>query len=71
MFPWCDPSEHDEPAYAVGDTVYSGDCRGTVVAVDEDKATMGVVWSDSDDGKPITYPIDASYLRKKMPWDAP
>lgn len=64
MLLWCDT--HASAAYAVGDIVYSGTCRGTVVAVDE--ATMGIVWSDSDDGKPITYPIDASYLRKAFPW---
>lgn len=66
MFPWC--HSHDSQTYAVGDTVYSGDCRGTVVAVDAEKATLGVVWSDSNDGKPITYPMDASYLRKGLPW---
>jgi hypothetical protein len=74
MFPWCDTqaSAHapeELSAYAVGDAVYSGECRGTVVTVDAEKATMGVVWSDSDDGKPITYPMDASYLRRKMPWE--
>lgn len=60
-----DGSRH--AGYAVGSTVYSGDCRGTVVTVGE--TTMGVVWSDSDDGKPITYPIDAPYLRGAMPWE--
>ena len=71
MLPWCDShasESHNTPAYAVGDTVYSGDCHGTVVAVDADKATMGVVWSDGDE-HPITYPMDASYLRKGFPWE--
>lgn len=70
MFPWCHShaSAQTIAIYAVGDVVYSGDCRGTVVAVDADKATMGVVWSDGDE-YPITYPMDASYLRKKMPWE--
>jgi len=70
MLPWCDtPTQLEAPTYAVGDTVYSGDCAGTVVAMADDEATMGVVWSDSEDGKPITYPTDASYLRKKFPWE--
>lgn len=71
MFPWCHSQAFEpqaEPAYAVGDTVCSGDCRGTVVTVDAEKTTMGIVWSDGDE-YPITYPMDASYLRKKMPWE--
>lgn len=66
MHPWRDAPT--TAAYAVGDVVCSGDCRGVVVAVDADKATMGVVWSDGDE-YPITYPMDASYLRKRMPWE--
>lgn len=50
----------------MGDVVWSGDCRGTVVAVDAEKATVGIVWADGE--SPIIYPMDASYLRKKMPW---
>jgi len=68
MFPWCHP-QASEPAYAVGDTIYSGSEAGTVVSVDEQRNTMEIVWHDSGDGKPITYPMDASYLRKQMPWD--
>jgi len=70
MFPWCDPQASEsqaEPAYAVGDIVYSGDCHGVVVAVDAEKATMAVMWEDGD--SPITYPMDASYLRKALPWE--
>jgi hypothetical protein len=58
MYPWGDAptkTEEQKHAFTVGETVYSGDCAGTVVTVDADKATMGIVWSDSDDGKPITY----------------
>ena len=66
MYPWRDtPAATETPAYAVGDAVYSGDCKGTVVAVGE--ITMDVIWSDGD--SPITYPIDAGYLRKAMPWE--
>ena len=84
MFPWgnshdagsvarelvpAEPAPTPEPAgYAVGDTVYSDACRGTVVSVDAAEATMGIVWSDGDGGA-ITYPIDATYLRKAMPWE--
>ncbi len=45
MFPWCHSrasESHHTPAYAVGDIVYSGDCHGVVVAVDAEKATLGV-----------------------------
>lgn len=67
MFPWCHSYASTQTAsYAVGDAVYSGECRGTVVAVDADKATMGVIWNDGD--SEITYPMDASYLRKGLPW---
>jgi hypothetical protein len=73
MYPWCYPHASESSTtqaalYAVGDIVYSGRERGTVVTVDADKATMGVVWEDSDDGKPITYPMDADYLSKEFPW---
>lgn len=69
MFPWGDaPNTNDAPGYAVGNAVYSGKCRGTVVSVDTATATMGIVWSDGDGGA-ITYPIDADYLRKALPWE--
>jgi hypothetical protein len=29
---------------------------------------MAVVWDDGD-GKEIIYPVDATYLRKAMPWE--
>jgi hypothetical protein len=67
MFPWCHSQASESSAYALGDTVYSGECHGIVVTVDAEKATMGIVWSDGD-GYPITYPMDASYLRKGLPW---
>lgn len=74
VFPWgntpADVSGQDACRFAVGDTVfnkYVPPSRGTVTAVDEETATMGVKW---DDGSyPITYPIDASYLRKAFPWE--
>lgn len=65
MYPW-----GDAPAafsFAVGDTVYSGECAGRVVSVDADAATISVEWSDGDGA--ITYPSDATYIRKKMPWE--
>ncbi len=67
MFPWRD-TQRTETAYAVGGIVYSGEYHGVVVAVDAEKATMGIVWSDGDE-YPITYPMDASYLRKALPWE--
>lgn len=58
----------EAPAYAVGDTVISGTCRGTVVSVGGDEyANISVAWSEND--KPITYPADAPYLRKSYPWE--
>jgi len=67
MFPWSDTSAVQAAPFAVGDAIYSGTCRGAVVAVDADKATMGVVWEDSDDGKPITYPMDAVSMMQYTP----
>lgn len=68
MYPWSKPPT---PApYAVGDTVYSGDSsRGAVVSVDAEALAMGIVWDDSTDGKPITYPTDAPYIRIRYPWE--
>jgi hypothetical protein len=68
VFPWSDPPEV-EPTYAVGDAIYSGACRGTVVHVSNVVAPLiSVVWSDGDGGA-IIYPMNASYLRKAMPWE--
>lgn len=71
MYPWGNPpAAHHVPAYAVGDTIFSGTCRGTVTHVSTVVARLiSVVWSDSDDGKEIIYPMDAPYLRKGMPWE--
>lgn len=64
--PWCDTPA--APLYAVGDAIASGDnSRGTVAAVDAATGTMEVKWSDGDSA--ITYPIDATYLRKVLPWE--
>lgn len=64
----CVPEDSSGHAgYAVGDKVYSGTCRGTVTSMDEEKTTMGVTWSDGD-GE-ITYPTDAQFLRRGMPWE--
>lgn len=65
MYPWGNAPA--ATAYAVGSTVRSGECCGTVVTVDTDKATMGIVWSDGD--SPIMYPMDAPYLRRGLPWE--
>lgn len=71
VFPWghaLSALNHTDPGYAVGGNVYSGTCRGAVVSVDVANATMAVIWSDGDGGK-IIYPMDATYLRKAMPWE--
>ena len=66
---WSDPPDdvQRQTAYAVGDTVYSGDSPepGTIVSVDADEATLGIDWGEG----PIVYPIDAPYLRRKFPWE--
>lgn len=77
MPPWGRPHEpvnrqpalHDVPTYAVGDAIYSGNCRGTVTKVSTVVARLiSVVWSDGDGGE-IIYPMDATYLRKGLPWE--
>lgn len=72
MFPWGDTrtetDPHHECTYAVGDAVYSGNCRGTVTQVSTVVGRLiSVVWSDGD-GE-IIYPMDALYLRKAFPWE--
>lgn len=76
MYPWSNAPA--APAYAVGDQVRSGDNPepGTVVSVDAVAGTIRVLWRDvslEHDCAPetlaITYPIDAPYLRKKLPWE--
>jgi hypothetical protein len=71
MPPWGDASTslQGQPAFAVGDTIYSGNSPepGTVVSVDADEATMAVKWRDV--GGAIIYPLDATYLRKAYPWE--
>lgn len=73
MFPWSDaPAEVSRPddAWRVGSVVYSGECRGTVVSVDESENAMGIIWDDNGDKHgAITYPMDATYLRKGLPWE--
>lgn len=66
MFPWSDAPT--APDYAVGCGVYSGECRGTVVSVDEEHGQVGIVWSDGDGGV-IIYPVEAKFLRKALPWE--
>lgn len=58
-----------QPAFTVGDTIYSGASPepGTVVSVDAAEGTMAVKWRDV--GGAITYPLDAGYLRKAWPWE--
>lgn len=71
MFPWGDaPAEVSGPTYAVGDIVYSGSSRGTVVSLDREQNCIGIVWDDSGERYgAITYPLDATYLRKALPWE--
>lgn len=73
MYPWSDAfkadPEHHTPAYAVGDAIYSGTCRGRVASVSTVVGRLiAVVWEDGDGGE-IIYPMDAPYLRKAMPWE--
>lgn len=79
MYPWGDARNvsgvaseipRSEPApsrarFAVGDEVYSGACRGTVISVAGQY--MQIQWDDGEYG-PVTYPVDADYLTEKMPW---
>ena len=66
---WSDPPSpfSGQPAFAVGDTIYSGNSPepGTIVSVDAAEGTLGVDWGEG----PIVYPIDAPYLRKSWPWE--
>lgn len=72
MYPWGDAQrniDHETTSYAVGDAIYSGSCRGIVTHVSTVVARLvSVVWSDGDGGE-IIYPMDATYLRKGMPWE--
>jgi len=54
--------------FSVGDEVRSGASIGTVVTLDADEVTMGIVWNDGDGGV-INYPLDATYIEKRMPWE--
>lgn len=67
VFPW---GYAHGPFWTALEIVYSGNCRGTVVSVDTASATMAVLWDDNG-GRygEITYPLDADYLRKGMPWE--
>lgn len=71
VFPWSDAPPACQ--YAVDDTVYSGASAGRVVSVDAAAGTMDIIWNDTDPrdegGGAITYPLDATYLRKAMPWE--
>ena len=59
-----------EVLFSVGETIYSGDCPGTVVAVDTEHGIISVEWSD-DVGSygAIKYSMNAPCLRKKWPWE--
>jgi hypothetical protein len=38
--------------------------------VDESENAMGIIWDDNGDKHgAITYPMDATYLRKGLPWE--
>lgn len=67
------PIEPAPTPYAVGDAIcnnYRPPSFGTVISVDAAGGTMAVEW---DDGEArygaITYPIDATFLRKAWPWE--
>jgi hypothetical protein len=67
MYPWGNTQTVRTAAYAVGDRIRSGrESVGTVVSLDGEH--MQVSWDDGNYG-PITYPMDAGYLRKEMPWE--
>lgn len=68
MFPWSDPQAAQPAPYAVGDSVRSGSSTGRVVSVDAEHGHVGVVWNDGDGGA-ITYPVEAEFLRKALPWE--
>lgn len=57
-----------ETRFAVGDVVMSDPDGAPGAVVEVTETTLGVVWSDGDGGK-IIYPMDATYLRKAMPWE--
>lgn len=59
-----------ETNFTVDDEVYSGDSpsSGRVVSVDCVARTFEIKWADGDGGA-ITYPLDATYIRKKLPWE--
>ncbi len=73
MFPWSHASaevSRPDDTFRVGDVVFSGACRGTVVSVGDAENAMGVKWDDSGDTYGvITYPMDATYLRKGLLWE--
>jgi hypothetical protein len=55
--------------WQLGDKVYSGDrSRGEVVDLLPEYDVILIKWDDGDGGS-ITYPADASYLRKALPWE--
>lgn len=58
MFPWSNAPA--KTRFTVDCTVYSGACTGTVVSVDDNY--VRIQWSDGEYG-PITYPVEADYLR--------
>lgn len=67
MPPWGDTPQ--QAPYAVGDGIYSGKSRGIVTQVSTVVAPLvAVVWSDGDGGE-IIYPMNATYLRKALPWE--
>jgi hypothetical protein len=61
-------SDAPTESYAVGQTVFSEQYRGKVVAVGDN--TVTIEW-DGSAGKygAITYPVDATCIRLAMPWE--
>lgn len=71
VFPWSYAPPFETDTHAVGDTVYSGSSRGTVVHVSTVVAPLvSVEWDDGKDKYgAIVYPMNAPFLRKAFPWE--
>lgn len=73
VFPWGDACPAEPLPYVKGDAIannYKPPSYGTVVSVDAEHGTISVEWDDAEGSYgAITYPADASYLRKLYPWE--
>lgn len=70
VFPWRDAhgTLGTTHRWGVGSAIYSGSSRGTVISVDAKNGVMAIQWDDGSYG-PITYPLEADYLRGPLPWE--